>query len=505
MRERLLKIILLGFAGGIFFHSFFDLGWALPALLLFLGVLFAVVSLRARGRASLFGAALCVFAALGMLRFDMADRALYTPALDSHLSARVALEGVIDDEPDVRDGRQLLRVRPDQINSDALVASTHVLIVTDEYPHFSYGDRIKLFGVLQAPKMLTDADGRVFDYPRYLAKDGIAYQMLRPKIEQVKSGEGNMVRRSLYTLKSSFINRVSQGVPEPESSLVAGMLLGGKQSLGTALTEMLRKAGVVHIVVLSGYNVTIVAESIMRAAAFLPRVFALSLGAGSIVLFALMTGAGATVVRAAIMALIVVIARATGRPYEMSRALFIAGAGMIAINPHILAFDMSFQLSFLATLGLIYLSPYFEKKFSFVTQSFGLRGIVAATIATQIFVFPLILFAMGRVSIVGFITNLFILPMVPATMFVGFLAGLFGFVHTFVAFPFAAVAYLFSGYIIRVSEWFGSLPFAEVQAQWFTLPFLVFAYVVLFAAVYFKSRTPSSSTSSSRSTSALLR
>src|SRR3989344_2266646 len=162
------------------------------------------------------------------------------------------------------------------------------------------------------PKNFEQADtGSPVDYVSYLEKVGILHQFLRPNISRIGEGKGNIIKRELLLLKHAFLDRVSRVIPEPESSLLGGLLVGAKQSLGKDLLDDFRTAGVIHIVVLSGYNLTIVAEAIMRFFSFMPRMWGLSLGGISIVLFSIMTRAGATVVRASIMALLALLARAT--------------------------------------------------------------------------------------------------------------------------------------------------------------------------------------------------
>ena len=131
-----------------------------------------------------------------------------------------------------------------------------------------------------------------------------------------------------------------------------------KRALGKDLEEVFRTVGIIHIVVLSGYNIMIVADAIMRVLAlfFFPRT-RLIIGVGTIALFAILVGLSATVVRASMMAALVLIARGTGRQYAVLRALAFAGTVMLLINPYLLVYDPVFQLSFLATLGLILLSP----------------------------------------------------------------------------------------------------------------------------------------------------
>jgi competence protein ComEC len=133
---------------------------------------------------------------------------------------------------------------------------------------------------------------------------------------------------------------------------------------------------------------------------------------------------------------------------------------MVFQNPKILRFDSSFQLSFLATLALIYLAPYFEKKFQFITKKFNLRGIVSSTLATQIFVLPLLLYKIGILSFVSLPVNLLILPFIPLTMFFGFLTAASSFIFHVLGIPFGWISYAFTQYELWVVKIFASLPFA---------------------------------------------
>ena len=216
----------------------------------------------------------------------------------------------------------------------------------------------------------------------------------------------------------------------------------------------------------------------MRFFSFLPHLAGISIGAIAIIFFAIMTGASATIVRASIMALLVLLARATGRTYAITRALFIAGFFMILHNPKILVFDSSFQLSFMATLGLIYLEPKIEQYFKLVPTKWQLREFATATVATQLFVLPLILYKMGDLSLVALPVNMLILAFVPLTMLFGFLTGVLGFVSTILSLPFAYVTYALLTYQLKVVELFASLPFASLHINHFPVWAMLFIYMV---------------------------
>ena len=283
------------------------------------------------------------------------------------------------------------------------------------------------------------------------------------------------------------MEKISEVVPEPEASLLGGLLLGAKESLGKEILDDFRKVGLIHIVVLSGYNITIVAETIMRVFSFLPRTLPIIFGGGSIILFAIMTGGSATVVRASIMSLIVILGKATGRMHNAALTLFIAAFLMLLHNPRILAFDPSFQLSFLATLGLVYLSPALEKYFHFVPGKWQIRELFLSTISTQIFVMPLILYNSGNFSAVALPVNLLVLVFVPLTMLLGFLTGVWGFVSGTLSLFFG---FLVSGllyYDLKIVEFFSSLPFASFNIPSFPLWLMISMYI-FYAVIIFSIR-----------------
>jgi len=410
-------------------------------------------------------------AGVGVLRFDVADLNKGNAVLDEEVGQEIILDGVIVDEPDEREDNTRFVINIEEFDSKAIV-------ITDIYPRFSYGDQIQLRGELRKPENFVDEDGDTFDYVSYLSKDEIFYQMFYPETEFISSGHGNIIKRGLFSFKRAFLEKVGRVIPDPQSSLLGGLVVGAKQSLGEELQEDFRKTGIIHIVVLSGYNVTIVAEAIMRFFAFLPHMFGLSVGALAIVFFAIMTGGSATIVRASMMALLVLLARATGRTQTITRALFIAGFLMLLHNPKILVFDSSFQLSFTATLALIYLAPKIEKHFHLVPTKWQLREFAVATVATQIFVLPMILYKMGTLSLVALPVNLLILVFVPITMLFGFITGMLGFVSTILSFPFAFITNALLTYQLKVVDIFASLPFASIEINYFPIGVAILIYII---------------------------
>lgn len=503
MKTDILYVSLTGFVMGVFFRSFFDFGISFSSIFILLGFVLGVFYFFKKPNDTeifllddqsktgdlnknisekiLITAILFLFIGLGMLRMDFSNLDKNNLILDNFVGEKISVEGIVADEPDVREDNTHLVVNFSLDNQDeSNDIKSKMIIFTNHYPKYNYGDKIKIIGELQEPKNFKTGDDREFDYVSYLAKDGINYQMFYPQTEFISSGNGNFVKEKLFNLKNSFLSNIKKVIPEPQSSLLGGLVVGAKESLGKDLQEKFRKVGLIHIVVLSGYNLSIVADSIMKSFTFLPNVFAISFGAIGIIFFAIMTGASATIIRASIMALLVLLARSTGRVNQVTRSLFIAGFIMLIHNPKILVFDPSFQLSFMATLGLIVVSPKIENCFNFLPTRFKLRESIIATISTQIFVLPLILYMMGDFSLVAIFVNLLVLIFIPVTMLFGFLSGLIGYVSLILALPFSYLTYGLLTYELKVVDIFASLSFASFHITYFPFWLMLVVYGIYF-------------------------
>lgn len=413
-----------------------------------------------------------IFFACGSFRFLIAYQDEHTSSFEQSVDTKVTLEGIVAREPEVRASTQHLYVKSEH---DLL------LITTERYADIAYGDKVNFTGVLQKPEAFITEHGRTFNYPGYLKAQGVEYVVPFAKVVVLSNEHGNYVIHTLLLFKKAFISNIESAITQPHTGLALGLLLGVKQGLGEELENAFRSVGITHIIVLSGYNIMLVVSFVTyMLALFLPVKGRIVVGIIAVVLFACLVGFSATVVRASIMAALALIAQATGRTYAVIRALVCTGIIMLVLNPYLLAFDVGFQLSFIATLGLILVSPHLKLYLGFMPKSFGLREFLTATIAAQIFVTPLLLYQMGQFSIVSVVVNMLVLPIVPVAMLLTFLSGMVGFVSASFAFPLSFAAYYTLAYIIFIAQTFASLPFASVTVQAF--PFWVVVGVYLFGA-----------------------
>jgi len=487
MKASLFYSGIISFALGVFLRSLVSVHVSFTLfLMLLVGVFFVYGIFLKKTSKQIFGFILTLsftlsFFVLGIVRYEISDQKRGDPLLSKIVGETLIIQGVVSDEPDLRENNVRLTVDFEKVflqNKTAEVKSRGI-VTADFYPEFEYGDRLKISGVFKKPENFENELGKEFNYVEFLAKDGIYYQMFRPKIELLSKDDGNFIKEKIFGFKRVFLEKIKNAVPEPEASLSGGLLLGTKQSLGKETLDQFRQVGLIHIVVLSGYNITIVAESFMKTLGFfLSQRLAGIFGIVGIVLFAIMTGAGATVVRASLMVILVIIARLYGREYEVNRALFLAGFVMLMHNPKILLFDPSFQLSFVAMLGLVHVSPIVLRYMIFLTPRFGIRELAASTLATQIFVLPLILYMMGNLSLVALPVNLLVLAFVPITMFLSFVTGVVGFFSNAFSIPFGFISYLLLSYMFKIAELFASLPFASVTISYFPLWLMILVYAV---------------------------
>ncbi|KKT81981.1 MAG: hypothetical protein A3B07_00200 [Candidatus Yonathbacteria bacterium RIFCSPLOWO2_01_FULL_43_27] len=474
---------ILGFILGVSIESIFNFGYSFTVLFLVLAfILILLVNVVSSHQRSFFVSFVLASCALGVLCVDVSSNIQNAHILDVFVGTSVRVGGMVVTQPDVREEYTNIVLEARDVfyggAHDVLERPVHVLVRTQAHPKLYYGDELVLKGELAIPKNFAPKEGaRAFDYRAYLAKEKNFYQMFFPEVTVVARGHGNFLYEKLFAMRAWLFENMFRAIPEPEASLAGGILLGEKQSLGSELLQKFRDVGVAHIVVLSGYNIAIVASGATRALVVLPFFLRVSMSVGTVILFALMVGGGATVVRATIMVLVVILARAMGREGSALRALALAGGVMIFLNPLILFHDVSFQLSFMATLALVVFAPVLNKYFLWIRQSM-LQEIVTTTFATQIFVLPLILYQTGSLSLISFIANIFILPVIPLVMFFTALVALLSWVP-FLGTILSSVAHILLSYIISVVSLFSHIPFATISKISFSFFELIISYIVI--------------------------
>jgi competence protein ComEC len=396
---------------------------------------------------------------------------------------KVTIVGVIVKEPEVRIDKThyVLQVTEIQQTSSSKKIIGKVLIKAPLYPEYAYGDRLKFSCKIQVPEQSAE---KIFRYDKYLATRGIWSICSYPQINFLAHGFGSGGMNFLLLAKQKIAQIIDTLWLEPESSLMAGLLYGNTSNLSVELKDNFNRTGVSHIIAISGFNITIIAVVLMNILIYLGlwRQQAFWVVVVTIIVFVFFTGASASVVRAGIMGIMVVVARQLGRVSYVGNVMTCTATIMVLVNPYIAVWDVGFQLSFLATIGLVYVAPYLEKYISF--QRLGKIGEMItenlqSTLAAIIITLPLILYQFGRLSIVAPLVNILILWIIPWLMLLGFIAVIVGSISLFIGRILAWVTHLGLEYVITIVEWFGKQHFSTVELS---LPWwgMLLGYLVLF-------------------------
>ncbi len=465
-------LVTVGFVAGVFIRSLQTVSLPVTLLILLIATGLIMIWWRARFTRGASTATVTFFLtlslfliafAVGSFRMTVAEALMDDTVLHPLVGQETTIVGQVIREPDIRESTTLLTLA---------TMDTRLLVRTERYTDVSYGDTLSVTGEIELPSTFTTELGREFNYPQYLEARGVTHLMAFPEITIVSEDTGSLGAH-LYAFKELFLSRLSLVIDPPAYGLGAGLLLGVQSALGEALLDDFRTAGIVHIVVLSGYNIMLVVAFVLYVTAFiLPYRARLVFGIGAVILFAMLVGYSPSVLRASVMAILFLIASLLARPYDVLRMLVFAGAIMIMWNPYILLFDIGFQLSFVATLGLVLVAPQLEVLWHRVTAWLSVRTFLVATVATQIAVAPLILYYIGEWSLIAVPVNLLTLPMVPVAMLLTFLTGVIALFSTILATLIGFFATWSLNYIIAIASSAATLPFATVTIPAFS-PYLI--------------------------------
>ena len=257
-------------------------------------------------------------------------------------------------------------------------------------------------------------------------------------------------------IRQSLDHRIAQFLPSPQAELLSGILLGQNKNLPGKLKLALRDTSTLHIVVASGQNLSLVAGFFLSLSGLIGRKKATALGLLASVFYTLMSGMQLPILRAAIMFSLASLASFFGREREGFWVLITTAGLMLLINPSWIA-NLSFQLSFLATFGVIVISPILLKFFSkipIISQD------LAVTLAAQLMVTPVIAQNFHQISLVSLITNVLILWTVSFIMILGSIMLFVGTIWTNAGLVIGLGVNVLLTYFIYIVSFFASLPFA---------------------------------------------
>jgi len=269
---------------------------------------------------------------------------------------------------------------------------------------------------------------------------------------------------ALGAVKEKFREVIKNNLPSPQSAILGGILLGDKLNISREWKQKLSYTATSHIVAVSGMHIIILTQIIVGLGIImgLYRQQALWLSLNIIWLFTALIGFPASAVRAAVMGSFLLLCQILGRQSAGLRALILAVALMLAIQPHLLRYNLGFQLSVLATLGLIHFGGLVEKALERIKIFYvlGLPAVMSPFLSAQVFVLPLLIYNFGYISLVGFVVNIFIAPLILPIMVLGFIFLLFGALSSALAIVLAWPVGVLLSLMVDIVDIFSKMPWA---------------------------------------------
>ncbi len=388
----------------------------------------------------------------------------------------------------------------------------NIKIIASNIPVHNFGETISVDGKISTssiilPSLQTNNKSIDSQYSNKL--NNIDGEMAFPKISTLDKAENNVFDEYVARIKNSkrqFSSSLEKGSSVHGAALGSGTLVGDASLFNKEETNNFRLSGLSHIIVVSGFNVTIIILVLIYLFSFLNirLVFRVPILIFSILLFMGFIGFGSSVIRSGFMAITLLISYLYGRGYAAKQTLFLVALFMIIINPRISVYDISFHLSFLATFGILFVFPILRSllkinlnKFTdkyldeeknknlFLKKIFYyIYEIFLITLSIQITTLPYLGFAFGYVSIFGVFANILVLPVLPLIMLLGFLTFLFSF-SFLLSSVFGFFLSIFSNYIFFIAKFFSEFSFSKLEIN-FSFLFLVGYYLCLILFLIFE-------------------
>ncbi|OQX51542.1 hypothetical protein B5M47_00325 [candidate division CPR3 bacterium 4484_211] len=474
-------IISLGFIAGVLFSPFFAAcynGFIFAVIIVF--TVLVVWVFRCEQVVVLWGIALISFL-LGVIRYCQSLPGTDSGWISFYNGRKVVLEGTVSEPPEER-GKTVKAILSSlgvgilPLTGDKAVCQTKGKVLAalrGKELSLNYGDRLRLQGALREPPILEE-----FSYKEYLETRGVYSLMEFPaEVEIISHDRGNPILALLYSLRNEFQKRLELFFPEPHASLLAGIVLGIKRNFSSSFYEAMRATGVLHIIVASGFNISLLIDKVAPIVAGKGRLKQTVVLAILVFAYTIIAGFQPPIVRAAITGAIAYLALVTGRRKHGLLMMILSASIMLFFNPFLYR-NLSFQLSFGATSALILVFPYLQGKFPFLPGEVG--DALGTTLAVQLMLTPWIVYKFSSVSLVAPVVNMAVLPVIGQLMLYGLIWLGFSFLgpRTLVTFS-AWFLWAVVEYFVRVVELFGGLSWAGLAGLKISIWVVMAYYLVL--------------------------
>lgn len=457
-KSKIFRYFLICFIIGVAIVSFINIDYFWVYLLVLISGIGTVIFWRNRFYCFLFLGGVII--ALGIFRYQLSIPKIDESKIWFYNGQRVNFEGMVVKEADKRINHTKLTVETSELTVDGqrLTVNGKLLVSVSLYPEYQYGDLVSVYCQLKSPEPFEG-----FAYDRYLAKSKIYSQCSYPRVKLISRGNGDWLLTNIFKFKARLQQMINSNLPEPQASLFSAITLGARRGVPQELSDKFSITGTSHLIAISGLHITIITVILMKLTSsfYLSRKKSFWLITFILLGYVIMIGFPPSAVRASIMGWLAMLAMYLGRLNRSTNALIFVASLMIFINPKILRDDIGFQLSFCAVLGLIYFSPMIEKWLAKFPSYLGIKESIQVSLSAQITTMPLIVYNFGRLSLIGPVANLLVLPILPYLMIVGF-SSLFLSLLWPTQYLFWPV-WLILSYLIKIIELLAMIPYAALN------------------------------------------
>ncbi len=355
-------------------------------------------------------------------------------------------------QPDRKLTQQYLQTRVLNIETQP-----KILIITKLDPYYAIGDQLEIEGKIRPIRNFSDD----FDLQKYWSRFDIFYEIKNPKI-RVKQKNTSLLQK----LRKSFSQNIKNNLPTPHQQIAQGVLIGLKEALPKPIAHDFKSSGLQHLLVVSGTNITLLLACLIIFFKPLGPRLVLILSIFCTLLYVNLVGFDPPVLRAAIFGSLTGVSLALGRFCDARNLILFAAIVLSLWDPKMLLQDVSFWLSFSATLGIILGMPLFWHYTSFLKNHNYLRLLLGVSFCAQIAVFPVLIYTFGSFPFSGFLSNLLAEPLVPFLMLSNTIIGLLGSAPPFISEIISIPSFLGIEILLMIAHIFSLFGHFEISKFW---------------------------------------
>ena len=455
----------ISFILGIFCGSFF---YSIYVLFIFIIFSITLIGILWRKKHILLSVFFILIFCLGYFYINMKMQNILENEITNYFNLEIEINGKVIRTP--KDDLEIKKAIIEVATVNGKEINSNVLIFTNK--NLNHGDKIIVLGKLTEPESFNN-----FNYKMYLANQGISGIIKDSKVEIISEHHS-----FIFDFKNKAEQIVLKNLSISKAGILNATILGETDNMNSELKQKLAFAGISQVVAISGQHIILLCVIMLGFLKYLKveRKRSIILTFVFILFYTILIDFPASALRAFIMMSFVLFAELIGRESDSLRSLVFAALLILIFNPLALLYDLGFQLSFLAVLGIIFFNNFFKSKLSFIKNGF-LNDLVAVNFSAQVFVLPLLVYTFGYISLSSFITNILVVPISTILLVFGFLCVVFSLIIPSLSFLFFIPITLILDYILFIVDKFS---FMIVEINNFPLIFLIFIYLIFIFTAY---------------------